>query len=148
MWNILYKNPIKVVTIVAFILLFGSWSWVLFLLDSIGLLAFVISAFALYSWIFLPQTALASLSGPLNAVKEHSFILSKSKTWSDYAAKRSNEIRHRPPLLLNPRPMRPSSNTSVSSDELNRPDPLIVSKYQKAVGELILYICRDFIHVF
>ena len=73
------------------------------------------------------------------------YLLAQSKTWSEYSIKRLGEVKARPQLLINPRPMRPTSNTSASSEDMNRLDPLIISKYQKAVGEFIMYLCRDFI---
>ena len=103
----------------------GSLNWIYFIVDSIGLLAFIISVFSVYSWLFIPQISLQD--------SNDSYILLKSKTWSDYSTQRSHEIRQRPQLLIQ----------KVKTREVM--DPLVVSKYQKIVGELILYTSRDFV---
>ena len=125
--------------------LFASWNILTFLIDAFGLFVFFISVFALYSWIFSPQTALSCFPSPTDAFKDNTFILYKSKTWIEYANKRSNEIRQRAPQLVPTRPMRPASTSTISSDDWNRTDPINIAKYQKAAADFIGFISRDFI---
>lgn len=113
------------VGLIIVIVLFGSFNWIYFILDSIGLLAFLISGFCVYSWIFIPQISLQD--------SNDSFILHKSKTWSEYSTQRRHEIRQKPQMLIQKLKFREVM------------DPLIVSKYQKVVGEIILNSSRDFI---
>jgi hypothetical protein len=97
------------------------------ILDGIGLLAAGITAFSIYSWIFL-------FKGSKDEEKVE-FLLHKSKTWVDFGNKRNAEAKSRPPMLI----QRVKSSAAVSSD------PLIVSKYQKVVGEIILNVSKDFL---
>jgi hypothetical protein len=112
---------------VTVLILYLKLHWIYMILDGIGLLAAVITGFSIYSWIFL-------LKGTKDEEKVE-FVLHKSKTWVEFGNKRNAEVKSRPPMLI----QRVKSLAVVSSD------PLIVSKYQKIVGEIILNVSKDFI---
>ena len=105
--------------------LYFKKNWVYVILDSIGLLAAVITGFSIYSWIFLVKTK--------QDEENLEFILRQSKTWTEYGNKRNAEVGVKAPILL----QRLKSTRSA--------DPLVFSKYQKVVGEIILNVSKDFI---
>lgn len=114
----------KILLLVLVAVLYFKKHWVYLLFQSIGLLAAVVSGFSIYSWIFLVKK---------NQQENLEFILRQSKTWTEYGNKRNAETRVKAPILI----QRLKSTKSA--------DPLVFSKYQKVVGEIILNVCKDFI---